>query len=395
MALTPTTWDPATKGFFASLSGDDLVYSTSNYYDNTVKTVFGTTAGAWYWEILLDVFPVGSSAWIGADASGVGGLGIWRESDFGGLWQGDVLGFALDADAGSIEFFRNGVSLGVVDGMVVESGGAWRPQVQLTTIDSTTLSAIANFGGDTFYYDAPAGYAPGFGEPPLIPQISGIEAAGAGAPSCPPNFVIQGIESAGIGGSPALTARPLVPGIEASGAGMPYAAIDRTVRVYGIGAAGAGYPSSIRPAPPPPVRHRVAAIVAEGAGHPTSFSDVVVGVPGLESAGAGSAAATLGCAVQGIEIAGLGPVGVTAKYRVAAIPGSMEFGTLTSTVTVFAPGVEAPGPGRPGFFGQSSHFVWGVGAAGVGTPSSDLSYLVAPMPLPPGLGVPTVRPLPC
>ena len=189
MALIPTTWDPSTKEVTAYLSGGDLVYSTDNYYANIVTSVATAVAGRWYWETTLDVFVPGAGGQFGAITRDVyGGLG--RDWQLGSPVQGDVLGFALDIGAGTIEFFKNGASVRLATGLEANPGETWKAYLQLTSPPGSgeTVSATTNFGASAFVHPAPTGFNAGFGtveadEPPAPAlEVAGIAAEGAGAP---------------------------------------------------------------------------------------------------------------------------------------------------------------------------------------------------------------------
>ena len=69
---------------------------------------------------------------------------------------GDVIGCAIDVDAGEIEYFRNGDSMGVAFTNVIQGPGhAYFPAVSL----SYTERCMFNFGGHPFRYKG-GGYAP-------------------------------------------------------------------------------------------------------------------------------------------------------------------------------------------------------------------------------------------
>ena len=188
MALIPTTWDPAKKNASVTLSGGNLTaYST----DFSVYSVFGATAGLYYFE-------VGSFA--GPDSLqriGVSGVTLTTtsrpgDSDTVGYWRSNGLvyansvvkdtlasvattvGIKLDASARKVSFSVNGV---------------WSP----TAIDVPGSSAIyamygnafaatANFGASSFLYPVPSGYAAGFGVTPPY-YISGVVKDHTGAPA--------------------------------------------------------------------------------------------------------------------------------------------------------------------------------------------------------------------
>lgn len=74
---------------------------------------------------------------------------------YGPFWRsGDIFGICLDLDNRKIEYYRNGVSLGVAFSDI-DKGLALYPAVSLAFNDGLT----ANFGGSPFRYPVP-GYKP-------------------------------------------------------------------------------------------------------------------------------------------------------------------------------------------------------------------------------------------
>lgn len=104
MAITPTTWNPADKGYNVTLSNGDLTTSYSNYSKNRVRSVFGVTEGKWYWELTLDSADDGCRPMVGATARSISVGNNTQEAGelyvgTGGFAPGDVFGVAFDADA--------------------------------------------------------------------------------------------------------------------------------------------------------------------------------------------------------------------------------------------------------------------------------------------------------
>ena len=77
---------------------------------------------------------------------------LWHvyTKNYGPYWRsGDIFGVCLDMDKGVIEYYRNGVSLGVaLDDIARGAGISLFPAVSLAFNDSLT----ANFGGSPFRY---------------------------------------------------------------------------------------------------------------------------------------------------------------------------------------------------------------------------------------------------
>jgi hypothetical protein len=161
------TWNPLAKGSDVTLVNGNLDCSTSSTAGfSSVLATIGVTSGKWYWE-----FTAGSgtlriglgiatqahnlSTWLGGDAygweyfnddgskatNGAGGA-------YGDAWTtGDVIGVALDADAGTLTFYKNGATQGqAYSGL---TSGPYFPAVA----DSGTAGILAgsiNFGQRPF-----------------------------------------------------------------------------------------------------------------------------------------------------------------------------------------------------------------------------------------------------
>lgn len=136
-----------------------------------VKSSFGVSIGKWYWEFLPQ-----------ASANAVGVVGIsrserlsdWRsssgfgyeytgqkatnnsKSNYGATYtSGDVIGAALDLDAGTVEFFKNGVSQGVA---FTGISGTFSASIQHNGAVTGAWDCIVNFGQRPFAYTPPAGF---------------------------------------------------------------------------------------------------------------------------------------------------------------------------------------------------------------------------------------------
>lgn len=186
------TWNPADIDTFSTysapvLSNGNLTFSgvgiTAPVARGKVRSTVGKSTGKWYWEItrntsidmialgvgVLGTYTLGRNTWnIGDGYSWLYYDGDELPNSFkagGGLssnllyaniacYQNDVIGIALDMDAGQITFFLNGVSLGVAfTGLT----GTLYASVDLQNQESTT----ANFGASAFAYSVPSGYNSG------------------------------------------------------------------------------------------------------------------------------------------------------------------------------------------------------------------------------------------
>lgn len=182
MALMPTTWDAATKETNATLSGGDLVYSNTSFYSNRVLSAYGATSGKWYWELIADILPAGASPQTGAHAKWSGEGGLLRPNSIGaGIAEGDVLGFALDIDAGSLEVSKNGAAFHSLSGLATDAGDPWLPMLLESAFVGISAQWTANFGGSAFAHSVPSGYQPGFG--PDLAFAGGTAPSMLGVPS--------------------------------------------------------------------------------------------------------------------------------------------------------------------------------------------------------------------
>ncbi len=178
---TYATWNPSDKAASFTLSGGDKIAAPdSSGTPGKVRATIGKSSGKWYWEYVIvsyasDVYVgVATSAasvdtYTGAEATswsmrgdtfGVDKNTNGTPTAYGGtgtLSPGDVIGVALDMNAGTIVFYINNTSQGTAfTGLT----GTLYPSVG----DSGTFSAptiTANFGATAFTYTPPAGYNAG------------------------------------------------------------------------------------------------------------------------------------------------------------------------------------------------------------------------------------------
>jgi hypothetical protein len=126
-ASSGTTWSPTDKHTTWSLSNGNLTATNSGAVAwSSVRASAGKSSGKWYWEVTYTgsnraVIGVGTSSaalsggFVGADANGIGWYsnGTTYRNNVGGtvilsFAAGDVLGVALDVDARTVEFYKNG-----------------------------------------------------------------------------------------------------------------------------------------------------------------------------------------------------------------------------------------------------------------------------------------------
>ncbi len=129
-AITYATLDPATAGSLTTLSNGNLTMTTSNATWMSAISTISKSSGKWYWEIHMDSNIVNGAMYCMADstvntntfigASNPAGRCIdsgsnqYYGSGYGGgnFSTGDVIGMAWDADAGTVEIFKNGLDQG-------------------------------------------------------------------------------------------------------------------------------------------------------------------------------------------------------------------------------------------------------------------------------------------
>jgi hypothetical protein len=158
--------------FFASLSASSVVNDYSK------------SAGKWYWEYTLTSYPsystidfgiaigttIDSALSLGQNVNGMSYLSItniWGKMAsnvylaYGAvLAQGDVVGIALDMDARTITFYKNGVSQGIAySGFTAPVYAAIGGGNGNVTTTNTVITA--NFGASAFVYSPPAGFNSG------------------------------------------------------------------------------------------------------------------------------------------------------------------------------------------------------------------------------------------
>ncbi|MFM9881189.1 MAG: SPRY domain-containing protein [Burkholderiaceae bacterium] len=171
-------WNAADKGAACVLSAASL-RATGPQADGSVRSTVSVDSGKWYWEVTSsgNRFPITGigrasatlATYPGGDADGYAYYGAFTLKvnalafeAYGVDWTGpDVIGVALDMDAGTLEFYRNGASMGIAYSGLVGSFFA------MTGGDSGAPSdTTANFGQFAFAHEPPAGFNAGLYGPP-------------------------------------------------------------------------------------------------------------------------------------------------------------------------------------------------------------------------------------
>jgi hypothetical protein len=188
------TWNPLTNPTDVTLSNGNLSASSLS---GAVLSTIGKMAGKWYWEIACvsnnggsGFYDIGISKSIPPSDTGPLGQNIhsWGLLSYApaGTFlcnattsiaypypngsvpyvDGDVIGVALDMDAGSITFYRNGVPYELVGagsnydtGFLPTPGKEWF--AAFSTWSGGTVDVTANFGASPFAYPVPAGFNAG------------------------------------------------------------------------------------------------------------------------------------------------------------------------------------------------------------------------------------------
>jgi hypothetical protein len=167
------TLNPLQNGTTHTLSDGNLRITggATGVYASTLATV-GMSSGKWYWEqTLTSLVAQDIQLGIGNRDTNLGGYPGFTSRSYGfssnslkwnsggsavytTSWgNGDIIGLAFDADAGSLTLYKNGVSLGVAfSGIPADT---YFPAAAAYT--SSSVSNL-NFGQRPFAYTAPSGY---------------------------------------------------------------------------------------------------------------------------------------------------------------------------------------------------------------------------------------------
>jgi autotransporter-associated beta strand protein len=179
-------WSQSDKSTHITLSNGDLRATSDGASNHQVRATIGKSSGKWYWESTFHrtnandpyYVPGGISKTSGSveDYTGSTANGVCFTTDtdgasHGSKWtsgtqttgyntiadwvDGDVVGMALDMDAGTITVYRNNVSLGV---MLSGLSGTYYPA---TGSSFTPGYTTANFGATAFTYTPPVGFNSG------------------------------------------------------------------------------------------------------------------------------------------------------------------------------------------------------------------------------------------
>jgi|GEM_PF-2757516 len=171
MAIIPVTLNASDMGSGNTLSNGNLTL-TNTIFDSGIRATHGKTKGKWYWEVKLNNGAI--NAYVGVSnksfsvSSTVNSSPSWRgyfgfngnkapeQLSYGTAWAiGNTIGVALDLDNGTLEFYKNGVSMGISHSNLKELGEIYPT---LTSSSSSTKSISINFGASPFIYNIPNGF---------------------------------------------------------------------------------------------------------------------------------------------------------------------------------------------------------------------------------------------
>lgn len=170
-ALVYATLNPADKSSLITLSNGDLTASHNDGNYHCARATVSKAAGKWYWEVTIGTMgayaivgimkaAAALDSYMGFDANG---WSYWSDarkfnngsqSAYGASFTaGDVIGVALDIDAGTLTMYKNNVSQGV---MYTGLTGTFFPAICLAGFSA---NLTVNFGATPFTYTPPAGHA--------------------------------------------------------------------------------------------------------------------------------------------------------------------------------------------------------------------------------------------
>jgi hypothetical protein len=170
---TYTTWNPADHSANTSTSGNNLT-ATATSSAGMIRSTSGVSSGKWYWEFTTGM----NGAYVGlttlasstTNAVGIDPNGYSYATSYGKVYHnnvniatvptiasGGIVGIALDMDAKTINFYKNGVLACTITGI---PAGTYYPACSSGTGVGGTIGT-ANFGATAFSYSVPTGFNAG------------------------------------------------------------------------------------------------------------------------------------------------------------------------------------------------------------------------------------------
>lgn len=172
--ITYATWNPNDKDVSITLSGGDLTASSSSGLWKSVRSTIGKSSGKWYWEYKITTATTIVMSAI-ANINALVTKGFFEDTNAWGYYSqtglkytnsgaaaygttystNDIIGLALDMDAGTITFYKNNVSQGIA------FSGLTGAIYAGTSMSSTSITVVANFGATALVYAPPPGFNAG------------------------------------------------------------------------------------------------------------------------------------------------------------------------------------------------------------------------------------------
>ncbi|MFS0855119.1 SPRY domain-containing protein [Paenibacillus taichungensis] len=142
-----------------------------------IRATHGKISGKWYWELRLDAgattlfagiasktYPITNAEYAGTSSDalkirayyGNSGNRLPENTSYGTtISVGNIIGVALDLDSGTLEFYKNGVSMGVSHTNLKGLGEVFP---LFKSMGSTSRTITANFGATAFATPIPSGF---------------------------------------------------------------------------------------------------------------------------------------------------------------------------------------------------------------------------------------------
>jgi hypothetical protein len=162
------TWNPLDKASAVSLANGNLdASSTSTGEDKVRGTIAMPVTGKWFYEVTIGSTYAGYIGIASASAPLTGGTGAksygynetgrfytdgsFTSGQFASFVTGDVIGVAVDTDADTLSFYKNGTQTGTAKSI----DGTYQ---YFPVLNIYSGSFVANFGQRPFAYTAPSGF---------------------------------------------------------------------------------------------------------------------------------------------------------------------------------------------------------------------------------------------
>lgn len=192
--MAEVTWNPDDKNSNIALSNSNLTATASANANGIVRATGSKTAGKFYFEVTIANFVSSQAVAIGVATpsesltNSLLASNSWGYWDDGTVWHGfadsstgvpfttdDVVGVAVDMDAGKLWWSKNGAWLQGGDPATGStpkySNLAGNTIFPAASVTSTNNAVTANFGGP-FSYPIPSGFS-SWGDPPPAPSFTG------------------------------------------------------------------------------------------------------------------------------------------------------------------------------------------------------------------------------